>query len=80
MERTQPYFLSTVGGVASRGPGLTFTEAQAVLSDGRISPQDVGLWSDEQIEPFSKVIDSVHPQNQKIGTQLAHADVPLFFR
>ena len=60
MEHTQPYFVSTVGRIASRGLDLTFTEAQAVLPGGRILPQDVELWSDEQIEPFRRVTGFVH--------------------
>jgi len=52
---------------------LTFAEATAVVPEGRITPQDVGLWSDAQIEPLRKVIEFVHSQNQKIGIQLSHA-------
>lgn len=62
-----------VGGIFTRGPGLTFFEATAVLSEGRITPEDAGIWSDDHIEPFAKVIEFAHSQNQKIGIQLAHA-------
>ena len=72
MEHTQPYFISTVGSIASRGLDLTFTEAQAVPPEGRISWQD--CWSDERMKRFRKVIELVHSQNQKIGIQLAHAE------
>ena len=62
-----------VGGIASRGPGLTFVEATAVLPEGRISPQDAGIWSDAHIKPLADVVEFVHSQNQKIAIQLAHA-------
>ena len=65
--------INLVGGIASRGPGLTFVEATAVLPEGRISPQDCGIWSDAHIKPFAELIDFVHSQNQKIAIQLAHA-------
>ena len=62
-----------VGGIISRGPGLTFVEATAVVPEGRISPEDVGLWSDAHIENLSKIVEFAHSQSQKIGIQLAHA-------
>ncbi|KAJ7643429.1 FMN-linked oxidoreductase [Mycena polygramma] len=62
-----------LGGIATRGPGLTMVEATAVLPEGRITPQDSGLWSDEHMAPLSKIVDFVHSQGQKIGIQLAHA-------
>jgi 2,4-dienoyl-CoA reductase-like NADH-dependent reductase (Old Yellow Enzyme family) len=48
-------------------------EATAVLSEGRVTPQDSGLWQDSQIEPLSRVVEFVHSQNQIIGIQLSHA-------
>lgn len=66
-------FLRTVGGIISRGPGLSFIEATAVLPEGRITPEDLGLWSDAHIEPLRKIVEFAHSQNQKIGIQLAHA-------
>ncbi|KAJ6624205.1 FMN-linked oxidoreductase [Mycena sp. CBHHK59/15] len=48
-------------------------EATAVLPEGRITPQDSGLWSDKHIGPLSEIVDYVHGQGQKIGVQLAHA-------
>lgn len=44
-----------------------------MVPEGRITPQDVGIWSDEQIEPWHKIVEFAHAQNQKIGIQLAHA-------
>lgn len=62
-----------VGGIFTRGPGLTFIEATAVSPVGRISPGDAGLWSDSQIEPIRKITEFAHLQGQKVGIQLAHA-------
>ena len=62
-----------MGGIGSRGPGLTFVEATAVLPEGRTSPQDTGIWSDAHIKPFADLVEFVHSQNQKIGIQLGHA-------
>ena len=44
-----------------------------MLPEGRISPQDVGIWSDAHIKPLAEVVEFVHSQNQKIAIQLAHA-------
>ncbi len=62
-----------MGGIFSRGPGLTFIEATGVVPQGRITPEDAGLWSDDQIEPLRKIVEFAHSQGQKIGIQLAHA-------
>ncbi|GJJ13993.1 hypothetical protein Clacol_008250 [Clathrus columnatus] len=67
------WHIAHLGGIASRGPGLIFVEATAVTANGRISPEDSGLWKDSQIEPLKRVADFVHSQNQKIAIQLAHA-------
>ena len=65
--------LCIVGGIISRGPGLAFIEATAVTAQGRISPEDLGLWSDDQVPAFATLTDFAHSQNQKIAIQLAHA-------
>lgn len=48
-------------------------EATAVSPEGRITPQDSGLWQDSQIEPMRRVVEFAHSQNQIIGVQMAHA-------
>lgn len=53
--------------------GLILAEATAVSPEGRISPQDLGLWQDDQIAPLRRVTDFVHAQGGLIGVQLAHA-------
>lgn len=62
-----------MGGIIQRGPGLACVEATAVTPNGRITPEDVGLWKDSQIENLKKVVDFAHSQNQKIMIQLGHA-------
>lgn len=58
---------------AYRGASLTIVEATAVRPEGRITPEDVGLWEDGQIAPIRRLADFVHSQGQKLGIQLAHA-------
>lgn len=48
-------------------------EATAVLANGRITPEDSGIWSDEHIAPLAQIVTFAHSQSQKIGIQLAHA-------
>lgn len=62
-----------LGGILQRGPGLTIIEATAISPEGRITPEDLGLWKDSQMEALTKVIEFAHSQNQMIGVQLAHA-------
>jgi 2,4-dienoyl-CoA reductase-like NADH-dependent reductase (Old Yellow Enzyme family) len=48
-------------------------ESTAVQKEGRITPQDIGLWQDSQIEPLARIVQFAHSQGQKIGIQLSHA-------
>ncbi|TCD67429.1 hypothetical protein EIP91_012401 [Steccherinum ochraceum] len=65
--------LAHLGGIITRGPGLAFTEATSVVPEGRITPQDAGIWSDAYIEPWRRIVQFAHSQNQKLGMQLSHA-------
>ncbi|GAP90298.1 putative NADPH dehydrogenase [Rosellinia necatrix] len=56
-----------------RGIALTIVEATSVTPNGRITPQDSGLWQDSQIAPLKRIVDFAHSQGQKVGIQLAHA-------
>ncbi|MFD5225078.1 NADH:flavin oxidoreductase/NADH oxidase [Microbacterium sp. NPDC058342] len=58
---------------ASGGAGLVLAEATAVVPEGRISPRDTGLWTDEQRDAWSAIVDDVHERGGLIGVQLAHA-------
>lgn len=55
------------------GTGLIITEMTDVEPDGRITDFDLGLWSDNQIPAFARVIDACHDHGAKMGIQLAHA-------
>ncbi|KAI1107707.1 FMN-linked oxidoreductase [Jackrogersella minutella] len=56
-----------------RGTALTIVEATGVTPNGRITPEDVGLWKDSQVAGLKRIVDFAHSQGQKIGIQLAHA-------
>lgn len=56
-----------------RGPGLSFIEATSVTAEGRITPQDSGLWKDSQTEALKPIVEFAHSQGQKVGIQLGHA-------
>src|SRR5580700_4176343 len=62
-----------LGSRAVGGAGLVLTEATAVLPEGRISPQDLGIWSDDHIEPLARIVRFIHGQGSVSGMQLAHA-------
>jgi 2,4-dienoyl-CoA reductase-like NADH-dependent reductase (Old Yellow Enzyme family) len=62
-----------LGSRAVGGAGLVLTEATAVLPEGRISPQDLGIWMDDHIEPLARVVRFIHDQGSVAGMQLAHA-------
>lgn len=65
--------MTHLGGIIQRGPGLTMVEATAVVPEGRITPEDSGLWKDSQIEPLKRIVEFAHSQGQHISIQLAHA-------
>lgn len=58
---------------AAGGAGLILTEATAVTADGRISPEDTGIWNDEQRDAWKRIVAAVHARGSVIGMQLAHA-------
>ena len=68
-----PYHFVHLGQIAYRGPGLVMIGASAVVPEGRITPEDSGIWADSHIEPIGKIVEFAHSQGQKIGIQLAHA-------
>ncbi|KAG1837225.1 hypothetical protein DFJ58DRAFT_816491 [Suillus subalutaceus] len=67
------WHMAHLGGIFTRGPGLSMIEATAVVAEGRVTSEDSGLWKDSQIEPLRKIVEFAHSQNQKIGIQLGHA-------
>lgn len=62
-----------LGTRAVGGAGLVFVEATAVEARGRISPYDLGLWSDVHIAPLARIAQLVESQGAAAGIQLAHA-------
>ena len=62
-----------LGQFATGGAGLVMTEAAAVSPEGRISPRDAGIWNDEQVAAWRRIIDFIHGQGAKAGIQLGHA-------
>lgn len=62
-----------LGSRAVGGAGLVLTEAAAVLPEGRITPDDLGIWSDEHVEPLARIFSFVEAQGAVPGMQLAHA-------
>jgi len=71
--RANDWHLVHLGSRAVGGAGLVLTEATAVLPEGRISPQDLGIWSDDHIEPLARIVRFIHEQGSVAGMQLAHA-------
>ena len=62
-----------LGSRAVGGAGLVLTEATAVLPEGRITPQDLGIWMDDHVEPLARIVRFIHEQGSVAGIQLAHA-------
>lgn len=62
-----------LGSRAVGGAGLVLTEAAAISPEGRISPDDLGIWSDAHIEPLARIVRFVRSQAARVGIQLAHA-------
>jgi 2,4-dienoyl-CoA reductase-like NADH-dependent reductase (Old Yellow Enzyme family) len=49
------------------------TEGTAVVPEGRISPQDLGIWSDDHVPALRRIVSFIHEQGSVAGMQLAHA-------
>jgi 2,4-dienoyl-CoA reductase-like NADH-dependent reductase (Old Yellow Enzyme family) len=67
------WHLVHLGSRAVGGAALVLTEATAVSPEGRISPQDLGIWKDEHIEPLARITRFILSQGAVPGMQLAHA-------
>lgn len=62
-----------LGSRAVGGAAIVMTEASAVLPEGRISPQDLGIWDDRHIEMLARIAAFIHQHGALAGIQLAHA-------
>jgi 2,4-dienoyl-CoA reductase-like NADH-dependent reductase (Old Yellow Enzyme family) len=67
------WHLVHLGARAAGGAGLVIIEATAVAPEGRISPGDLGLWQDSQIEPLARIVRFIKAQGAVPAIQLAHA-------
>ena len=67
------WHLVHIGSRAAGGVGLAMVEATAVTAEGRITPKDMGIWSEQHVEPLARIARFVHSQGAIAGIQLAHA-------
>jgi len=67
------WHLVHLGSRAVGGAALVIAEATAVLPEARISPQDLGIWSEAHIEPLARIAQFIHSQGSVAGIQIAHA-------
>ena len=70
---TNDWHVVHLGSRAAGGAGLIIMEATAVAPEGRITPGDLGLWSDEYIPSLKRIVDFIHLQGSVAAIQLAHA-------
>jgi hypothetical protein len=62
------------------GAGLVFVEGTAVTPEGRISPEDTGLWEDSQIASHEEIVKFAHSQGQKIGIQVCGSTLAIVIK
>jgi 2,4-dienoyl-CoA reductase-like NADH-dependent reductase (Old Yellow Enzyme family) len=67
------WHLVHLGSRAVGGAALVITEATAVSPDGRITPDDLGIYKDDHIAKLKDIADFIHQQGAVAGIQLAHA-------
>src|SRR5204863_4878171 len=67
------WHLVHLGSRAVGGAALVITEATAVTAEGRISPQDLGIYKDAHVEMLQRIVRFIHAQGSAAGMQLAHA-------
>ena len=67
------WHLVHLGGLATGGAGLVFTEAAAVSRNGRISQHDLGIWDDGHVAMLQRITSFVRAHGAAMGIQLAHA-------
>ena len=65
------WHLVHLGSRAAGGVALVIVEATAVAADGRITPGDLGIWSDEHVGPLARIARFVESQGAVAGIQLA---------
>jgi len=71
--KPQAFHFAHLSTFARGKAGLVFTEATAVEPEGRITPQCLGIWSDEHAAEIKPIVDFIHSMGVVPGIQLAHA-------
>ncbi|GAA5874963.1 hypothetical protein JCM8547_002137 [Rhodosporidiobolus lusitaniae] len=67
-----PFHLVHLGAFALRGAGVVMVEATSVLPNGRLSPQDSGLWNDNQRDKLRPIFDFIKAQGARAAIQIGH--------
>ncbi len=67
------WHLVHLGRFATGGAGLVISEATAVVPEGRISPQDLGIWDDAHVDGLARITRFLREHGAVAGIQLAHA-------
>lgn len=67
------WHLVHLGSRAVGGAALVFTEASAVTAEGRISPDDLGIWKDDHVDFLRRIVRFVRAGGAAAGAQLAHS-------
>src|ERR1700712_392008 len=67
------WYLVHLGSRAVGGAGLIITEATAVSPEGRISPDDLGIWKNAHLDKLRSIVSFIHAHGSVAGIQLAHA-------
>lgn len=62
------YITRALGGV-----GYIIIESTGIVSEGRITPEDLGIWSDDHIKPFKELVDDLHEYGAIVTLQINHA-------
>jgi len=67
------WHLVHLGSRAVGGAGMVMVEATSISPEGRITPDDLGIWGDHQVEPLARIARFLESQDTVPGIQLAHA-------
>ena len=67
------WHIAHLGARAAGGAGLVIVEATAVEASGRISPQDLGIWTDAHTAPLRHVAEAIKLHGATAGIQIGHA-------
>jgi 2,4-dienoyl-CoA reductase-like NADH-dependent reductase (Old Yellow Enzyme family) len=67
------WHLVHLGALARGGASVVIAEATSVVPEGRISPDDLGLWDDRHADPLARIFGFIREQGAVPGIQLAHA-------